>query len=91
MKERMTILDFLKLCDGCGTDCVVYSTADPDGEEPLYEGSTFDMPWYVSLYELDTDLNKDIYETGRPVEFRHSLGAEHNNRPGFIFLVKEEV
>lgn len=91
MKKRVTILDFLKLCDCCGTECVVYSTADPDGEDPLYEGSTFNMPWYVSLYELDTSLNKAVYDAGGPVEFRQSLGAEHNNRSGFIFLVKEEA
>lgn len=83
----MRILDFLRICDTCGADCTVYSIDDDD--ECWYEGSIYDMPWHVSLYEL-VDTPKEAYREDTPVQFRSDLGAEHNHRPGFVFLIKNE-
>lgn len=85
----MKILDFLKMCDCCGTDCVVYSIEDENSEYPLYEGSTYDMPWHTSLYEL-VDPPKDAFDENTPIQFRSDLGENHNHRPGFVILIKEE-
>ncbi len=83
----MKILDFLRMCDSCGADCAVYSVEDDD--DCLYEGSIYNMPWHVSLYEL-VEPSKEPYGENMPIQFRSDLGAEHNHRPGFVFIIKED-
>lgn len=82
-----TIGDILQMMDAIGTDIVVWGPSyDEDGEEPIWAGSYFDVPFWVSQLELDYKNAE-----GRPpVSWRSSLGEDHKNRPGFVICVKDE-
>lgn len=86
IKFPKTIGEWLSAAELIGTDIVVWVNGDED-HGPLWEGSAYDFPLrYADLklcYELD-----DPYE--KPIEFRSSLGKDHNDRPGFVITVKDE-
>lgn len=79
----MKVIDILKLMDVAGLRVVYY---EDDYEDPLWEGSLFDTPYWVADLELDVE-KAEFHE---PISFRSSLGKEHNNRPGFVIIVKEK-
>lgn len=80
-----TVIDFLKAVDGLGCYAVYWLRGDPEDLGPCWEGSLFDTPWWVAELELDYEEA----ESHQPISFRENLGEEHNNRPGFVFWVKE--
>lgn len=85
IKIPKTIGEWLSAAELIGADIVVWVNGDEDFG-PLWEGSAYDFPLrYADLklcYELD-----DPYE--KPIEFRSSLGKDHDNRPGFVIIVKD--
>lgn len=79
-----TVMDFLEAVDALGCHAAFWTRGED--EEPYWEGSLFDTPWWIARLELDYEEA----ENHQPISFRESLGEEHNNKPGFVFWVKEE-
>ena len=80
----MTVRDFLKVFDCIGLKAIYYT--ESDDETPLWEGRAFETPWWVAEYELA----KNNGDSGSPIEYRKSLGEEHDNKPGLIFSLKDD-
>ena len=78
------VMDFLKAVDALGCHAVFWMKGED--KEPCWEGPLFDTPWWVAEFELDYEEAEDHL----PISFRDSLGENHNNKPGFVFWVKEK-
>ena len=74
---KMYLYDFLKMFDST-LPTVVYIN---DEDEPIYEGSLFNMPWWVA--ELELNYNNGY---GRPVDYREKF---ENDQPGLVIYTKE--
>ena len=87
IKFPKTIGEWLSAVELIGADIVVWVDGDDEKNGPLWEGSAYDFPLrYADLklcYEMEDPCEK-------PIEFRTSLGEDHNDRPGFVITVKDE-
>ncbi len=81
-----TVMDFLKAVDALGCHAAYWMRGESEDMGPCWEGSLFDTPWWVAALELDYEEA----ECNQPISFRENLGKDHNNRPGFVFWVKEK-
>ena len=73
--RHLKIKDVIYLFDPV-VDIVIWTQEDT--EEPSYEGSMLNMPWYYLDYELGSyDPHDD-----EPISVRHDLG---NGREGIVF------
>lgn len=90
MTKLKTVYDFLKNVEIVGTDIVVYIYEDKDDEgniDPIWEGSSWDTPYWVA--DLKLDWIHDVADCEQPIEFRLDLGEKHNHRPGFVISCTE--
>lgn len=79
----MKLKDILKIIDFGNLILICY--IEDDDDIPLWEGTGFDLPWWVGeLY-----LSKSEF-LARPIDFRSSLGEEYDNKPGFVISLNEE-
>jgi len=78
----MKLIDFMRVTEDLPY-LIIYE--EHDEENPLWEGNSWDLPWWVADMKLD---DSDPWRP--PVSFRHSLGEDHDNKTGFVILVKEE-
>ena len=76
------VMDFLKIFDGA-FQVIYYVDGD---EDPLWEGSLWNTPWWIANMELDIENA----ESGQPVSYRNSLGKNYNDKPGLVILVKDK-
>ena len=79
--KKVKVMDFLKMFDGC-LPVIVYVNEE---EDPLWDGSLFDMPWWVA----DLELNFHNENGSNPVDYRDSFGEEYDNKPGLVIFTKE--
>lgn len=84
IRRPKTIGEWLSAVELLGTDIVVWVNGDED-HGPLWEGSAYDFP----LRFADLKLCYDAEEIERPIDFRSSLGKDHNDKPGFVITVEE--
>ena len=77
----MRFKDFLKMVDLCGLTLICYIK---DEDFPAYTGSYLDVPWWLADYFIDDTFEEE------PISYRHSLGKEYNEKPGFVISLREE-
>ena len=83
MSGMIYVYDFLKGIDA-GLH-VVYWNGKENTDDFLWEGSLDETPWWIAELKLDYKHPLDHC----PISYRDNLGAEYNNRPGFVILVEE--
>ena len=77
----MKLIDFLKIFDGCGLYVIIYIE---DEEDPFWEGSILDIPWYAAdMYLTKGDWGEE------PISYRSNLGKEYDNKPGLVICLKD--
>ena len=85
IKFPKTIGEWLSAVELIGADIIVWVDGENEDNGPLWEGSAYDFPLRLAdlklCYEMDCE---------KPIEFRSSLGEDHNDRPGFVITVKDE-
>lgn len=79
----MKLIDFMRVTEDLPY-MIVYGEHNDD--EPLWEGLSFKLPWWVADMELDN--SNPLYP---PISFRYSLGEDHDNRVGFVISVKDSI
>lgn len=56
-------------------------------EEPIFSGSTMDIPWYLAERKLYKNKKDTDFEA--PIMYRDSLGQKYNNRSGFVIIIED--
>lgn len=82
-KKTITFGDILHIIDFSAT-MICYIN---DEETPVWEGFASNVPYWLA--ELPLNLDREDGEE-RAIDFRHSLGEKHSNKPGFVVCLKEE-
>ena len=80
----MKLKKWLKYINPIGLTIIVWDIDMDEKEGPIYEGSAFDLPWWIG----EAKITKEAGNSDEPIDFRDSLGNEYNNRPGVVICVK---
>lgn len=81
----MKLRKWLKNIDPIGLTLVVWDVDVPEDEGPIYEGSAYDLPWWIGEAKISRSEDNP-YDP--PISFRDSLGKELNNKPGVVVTIK---
>ena len=79
----MTLKDVLKIVDFGNLILVVYIEEE---EEPIWVGSCYDLPWWLAEHKI---ASPDSEWGEEPIDYRHSLGKDYDNEPGFVICLKD--
>ena len=74
------LYDFLRMFDAVLPTAVYIN----DEEVPVWEGSLFNMPWWLTDIALNYEVD-DRY----PISYREDFGEEYNHSPGLVIFLKE--
>jgi hypothetical protein len=80
----MKLRKWLKYINPIGLTVIVWDIDADEEEGPIYEGSAFDLPWWIG----EAKITKEAGDFDEPIDFRKSLGDSCNNEPGVVICVK---
>jgi hypothetical protein len=82
--KKLTLADVLHIID-FSSKVIIYVRGD---ERPLWEGYASEIPYWIaeSLLDFECEEGEDCFE---PISFRHSLGEEYKNQPGFVITIRD--
>ena len=78
----MKLANWLDVTDVIGLKAVVWY--EGDDEEPLWQGSLYDIPYWIAKMKLAS-----FNEGESPISFRDSLGKEFNDKAGVVITVTD--
>ena len=71
----MKLRKWLKYINPIGLTVIVWDIDADEEEGPIYEGSAFDLPWWIG----EAKITKEAGNFDEPIDFRISLGDNYNN------------
>lgn len=83
----MKFKDWLEVTDIIGLKVIIWTEEQLDCEEdePLWEGSSLDIPWYIA----NMKISKKKWDGESSISYRPSLGEDKGNKPGFVVTLKD--
>ena len=78
----MKLIELLRTINFGSLILIVYIE---DDEDPIWTGTAFDLPWWLA----DHEINGPNVWGEEAIDFRSSLGEEHDNKPGFVISLKD--
>ena len=81
----MKVIDILRYINFPPLYTFVY-IENEDEEDPIWEGKLNTLPWWIADLELPKTFHGEA-----PIDYRTSLGKEHDNQPGLVIVVKDTL
>ena len=78
----MKLKDILKVINFGGLILIIYIEEE---EDPIWVGTESNVPWWLA----DHEINGPNVWGEEAIDFRSSLGEEHDNKPGFVISLKD--